>query len=178
MALRDPGRLNIGVLLVMAEFRNTHQRSRIVSIPVEAPAPSRGSIEEWLICWIAKELGMPPEGIETSKSLLDYSLSSVTAMMLVGDLEEWLGLTLPPTLVWDYPSIAAIADYLTEQVGSSPAAVSAATEPGNGRPMDGEPNGRPAAGADLYASLDRLSDQEVDALLSRMMAEQNAGASS
>ena len=76
---------------------------------------------------------MPPEGIETSKSLLDYSLSSVTAMMLVGDLEEWLTLTLPPTLVWDYPSIAAIADYLIEQVGSAAADAPAGTEAVNGR---------------------------------------------
>ena len=77
---------------------------------------SKDSIAEWLVRWIAKELGLPADEIETEKSLLDYSLSSVTAMMLVGDLEEWLGLTLPPTLVWDFPSIAAIADYLTEQL--------------------------------------------------------------
>jgi acyl carrier protein len=63
--------------------------------------------------WIARELGLPVEQIEASKSLLNYSLSSVTAMMLVGDLEERLGQTLPPTLVWDYPSIEAIVDYLT-----------------------------------------------------------------
>jgi acyl carrier protein len=142
-----------------------------VSTSAEAPAPSRGTIEAWLIDWIAKELGMPPAEIETSKSLLDYSLSSVTAMMLVGDLEEWLGLTLPPTLVWDYPSIAAIADYLVEQVASPSAGVAAGTEPVNGRETAG-------AGADVYASLDRMSDEEVDALLSRMMADQNAGASS
>ena len=64
-------------------------------------------------------MGLPPVEIETDKSLLNYSLSSVTAMMLVGDLEEWLGLTLPPTLVWDYPSIDAIADYLAEQLATA-----------------------------------------------------------
>jgi acyl carrier protein len=74
--------------------------------------------------WIARELGLPVEEIEASKSLLNYSLSSVTAMMLVGDLEERLGLTLPPTLVWDYPSIEAIVDYLT---GSLQGAASAPT---------------------------------------------------
>jgi acyl carrier protein len=146
-----------------------------VSTSAEAPAPPRDRIEGWLIDWIAKELGMPPAEIETSKSLLDYSLSSVTAMMLVGDLEEWLGLTLPPTLVWDYPSIAAIADYLVELVGSPSADVAAGTEPANGRETAADRHG---TGADLDASLDRMSDEEVDALLSRMMADQNAGASS
>jgi acyl carrier protein len=120
-----------------------------VSVPIQAP--TRESIGEWLIRWIARELAMPPEDVETSKSLLNYSLSSVTAMMLVGDLEEWLKLTLPPTLVWDYPSIDAIADYLTEQVGSSTTEV--------------------PAGAEVFPAIDGLSDQEVDALLSRMMSE-------
>ena len=87
-------------------------------IESQAAARSKGSITEWLVEWIARELGLPPAEIETDKSLLNYSLSSVTAMMLVGDLEEWLGLTLPPTLVWDYPSIDAIADYLIEQLGT------------------------------------------------------------
>jgi acyl carrier protein len=121
-----------------------------------AQAPTRGLIEGWLIRWIARELGLPSEEIETGKSLLDYSLSSVTAMMLVGDLEEWLGLTLPPTLVWDYPSIADIADALMEQIGSQPADV--------------------PAGSGSFPSIDGLTDQEVDALLNRMMADERAGA--
>jgi acyl carrier protein len=130
-------------------------------------APSRDAIEDWLTDWIAKELGLPPGEIEADKSLLNYSLSSVTAMMLVGDLEEWLRLTLPPTLVWDYPSIAAIADYLTEQLG-------AAASPGsNGLAAHGDGLG-PVA--DPLVPLDAMSDQEVTALLNQMMADGHADA--
>ena len=131
---------------------------------IASQGQTRGSLEEWLIGWIAKELDLAPSEIETSKSLLNYSLSSVSAMMLVGDLEEWLGLTLPPTLVWDYPSIAAIADYLMEQLEAS-----SGLEAGDGL------SGRAGAGADRFAALDGMSDQEVDALLDQMMAEQGAG---
>jgi acyl carrier protein len=126
----------------------------------QAPSQSKKSIEDWLILWIAKDLGLPPGEIDTDESLLNYSLSSVTAMMLVGDLEEWLGLTLPPTLVWDYPSIAAIADYLREQLGSS---------------STGLPAG---VGADPGLSLDSMSDQEVTALLNRLIADGHAEAQS
>jgi acyl carrier protein len=128
-------------------------------VSITPQAQTRESIEGWLVDWIARELGMPAADLETSKSLLDYSLSSVTAMMLVGDLEEWLGLTLPPTLVWDYPSIVAIAEFLVEQLGASTTGA--------------EPGGEPLAGADAgrLAALEGLSDQEVDALLSRMMAD-------
>lgn len=128
---------------------------------IASQAPTRATIEEWLIAWIAREIGMPPTELETGKSLLNYSLSSVTAMMLVGDLEEWLGLTLPPTLVWDYPSIAAIAEYLTDQLGA------ATTGPGPGE-SDWAGGGGPMA-------VDGLSDEEVDALLGRMMADPRGG---
>lgn len=132
---------------------------------------TKESISEWLVHWIAKELGLPPEAIETEKSLLDYSLSSVTAMMLVGDLEERLGLTLPPTLVWDYPSIAAIVDYLTEQLGSQ----GAATNNGDGAARPSDLAG--PAGAIPAVAVDDMSDQEVTALLNQLIADERAGAS-
>jgi acyl carrier protein len=140
-------------------------------IESQAPGRSKDSITEWLVQWIARELGLPPAEIETDKSLLNYSLSSVTAMMLVGDLEEWLVLTLPPTLVWDYPSIDAIADYLIDQLGT---------------PVAGSPNrngvaesaDRPTtSGAAPMPRLDEMSDQEVTALLNQLIADERAGAS-
>jgi len=140
-------------------------------VSLELQTPTRESIEAWLIGWIAKELGLPAGEIERGKSLLDYSLSSVTAMMLVGDVEEWLELTLPPTLVWDYPSIAAIADFLIEQLGTS----TAGRGPVDGEWAGGDLDGRAGSEAERLASLDGLSDEEVDALLSRMMADPGAG---
>lgn len=118
-----------------------------MSIETQTQAPTRQAIESWLINWIAREIGLPPADVDTGKSLLNYSLSSVTAMMLVGDLEEWLGLTLPPTLVWDYPSIAEIAEFLVGQL----AAVA---------------NGTASTDGDGW--VDGLSDAEVDALLGQM----------
>ena len=37
------------------------------------------------------------------------------AMMLVGDLEDSLGLRLSPTLVWDYPTMEKLAQYVVEK---------------------------------------------------------------
>ena len=140
----------------------------------QAQAPSKDSITEWLVQWIAKELGLPTTEIETDKSLLNYSLSSVTAMMLVGDLEEWLGLTLPPTLVWDYPSIAAIADYLAEQVGTPGGGRARRQWGGHGPAPD---SFRPAPVPSRCCPLDGMSDQEVTALLNQLIADESAGAS-
>ena len=140
-------------------------------------ARTRESIEAGLFSWIARELGLPPEALETSESLLNYSLSSVTAMMLVGDLEEWMELTLPPTMVWDYPSISAIANALLEQSSSRSADVREGGVTAGGKAIASDLLGRLGAGADPLLSLDGLSDQEVDALLSQMIADESAGAS-
>jgi acyl carrier protein len=138
----------------------------------QTQVPTKDAITQWLVQWIAKELGLPAVEIETDKSLLNYSLSSVTAMMLVGDLEEWLGLTLPPTLVWDYSSIAAIADFLAEQVG----APAVGTPSGNGAVRSGDKSIPASAGADTMLPLDGMSDQEVTALLNQLIADERAGA--
>jgi acyl carrier protein len=140
----------------------------------QTQAPTKDVISQWLVQWIAKELGLPAAEIETDKSLLNYSLSSVTAMMLVGDLEEWLSLTLPPTLVWDYPSIAAIADFLAEQVGTPVAGAAL----GNGELRSSGNHSAPAGtGTESMLPLDGMSDQEVTALLNQLIADERAGAS-
>jgi acyl carrier protein len=132
-------------------------------------APTRQEIETWLIRWIANELGVAAEEIPPASSLLDYSLSSITATMLAGDLEDWLGLTLPTTLVWDYPSIQALVDYLSGQVqGAAPRAdVPTAPAPGGASV--------PAAATEasrLLTDLDNLSDQEVSSLLDQLLADE------
>lgn len=76
------------------------------------PTPSRQEISAWLVDWIAREAELSPEEVDLDQSLLQYSLSSITATILVGDIEDWLGVTLPPTLAWDYPTISALVDFL------------------------------------------------------------------
>src|SRR5258707_9928095 len=80
-----------------------------------AEVPSLGSLEAWITAWVADELGVSPEAIKPDEPFLRYRMNSLQAMMLVGDLEGRLGLSLPPTLAWDHPSISALARHLVEQ---------------------------------------------------------------
>jgi acyl carrier protein len=34
--------------------------------------------------------------------------------MLAGDIEDWLGVTLEPTVAWEYPTVRELARFLAE----------------------------------------------------------------
>lgn len=89
-------------------------------------APAAEEITTWLVTHIAHRLDMPPEALDCEQSLLRYGLDSLAAMELVADLEDWLECSLPMTLLWEYPTITAIAAYLAATVrtaGALPNAV-------------------------------------------------------
>ncbi|MEO0835123.1 MAG: acyl-CoA dehydrogenase family protein [Cyanobacteria bacterium J06642_3] len=77
------------------------------------------SVQDWLSQWLGKKLEIPQEKIDRSKSFADYGMDSVMAVELAEDLEQWLpnSLELEPTLAWNFPSIEALAGYLSEQGG-------------------------------------------------------------
>jgi acyl carrier protein len=118
---------------------------------VSSPVQVTSSIKPWLVQWISKELNLSATEIDTSKSLLEYSLSSMTAMMLVGELEDLLGIEISPTLVWDYPCIDLLAEYLDSESQKSPKALQNNPEPSS-------------------VNVDELSEEELDALLGNMLS--------
>ena len=113
------------------------------------------ALTAWIRDWLAQELEMAAEAIDPDRSLLEYALSSVSATILVGDLEDHLGVELSPTLVWDFPTVSGLAAHLLSSKAADATATSAAS---------------PEAEDDaaLLARIDELSDDEVSALLARL----------
>lgn len=122
----------------------------MTAVDIRTPA----ALTAWISRWVADELGLTPAEVEPDRPFLSYGLNSIQAMMLVGDLETRLGRPLPPTLVWDHPTVAALAAHLADQAADIPAAPSAAV---------------PADAAALLARIDDLPDDQVDALLRQYM---------
>ncbi len=119
---------------------------------------SQGTIETWLINWTAEQLDLEPTEIDIHQSFLSYDMNSVTAMMLVGDLEDWLGCRLSPTLAWDYPNIKTLAQYLAQEAQSIQSS-----------------NSSEETGSDvnqLIDNIDNLSEEDMDSLLSSLLAQQ------
>jgi len=73
------------------------------------------AITSWLVTQLAERLDLPVEEIEIHKDFTEYGLNSIEAVNLSGNLENFLGRRLDPTLLWDYPNIQALALYLANQ---------------------------------------------------------------
>ena len=92
-------------------FRSVVRRRRRVQRAVEPP--DRAAVQQWLVARVAQQLEVDADAIATSVPLAEFGLDSRATQQLAGDLETWLGRPLSPTLIWDYPTIAAVAEYVS-----------------------------------------------------------------
>jgi len=79
-----------------------------------AQSPTEEQIRAWLISSISAVVEVDPQTIDIRKPLEYYGMDSMQAMHLSGDLEDWLGRQLSPTVVWDYPTIELLATHLAQ----------------------------------------------------------------
>ena len=70
-------------------------------------------IEEWLIKRIADLLDKDPREIDPTANFDQFGLDSATAVSLTGDLSDWLGVEVDPTVPYDHPTIAGVARHLS-----------------------------------------------------------------
>ncbi|AUB44016.1 Acyl carrier protein (plasmid) [Nostoc flagelliforme CCNUN1] len=77
------------------------------------------TIQVWLVTQFAERLEIDPEDIDTCEPFDNYGLNSAETMILLGKLEKWLGRNLNPTLIFNYPTIAELAQRLAEETSVS-----------------------------------------------------------
>jgi len=73
------------------------------------------ALERWLVNQLSGILNLKPAEIDIRQPFISFGLDSAQAVGLAGDLEEYLGQSLPPTLIWDYPTIESLARNLASQ---------------------------------------------------------------
>ncbi len=77
--------------------------------------PTAAEIQEWIASYLAEILELDPNDIDTRIPFDRYGLDSSIAIGMTGDLEDWLGYELDPTLVYDYTTVEALARHLVEE---------------------------------------------------------------
>lgn len=70
-------------------------------------------IQEWIVAYLADLLEIKPEDVDVTIPFDRYGLDSSAAVVLTGDLENWLGTEIEPTLLYDYPTVEALVEHLS-----------------------------------------------------------------
>ncbi|MEL6351092.1 MAG: acyl carrier protein [Cyanobacteria bacterium J06627_28] len=71
-------------------------------------------IQNWIVTYLADMLEISGDDIETDVSFDSYGLDSSAAVGLTGDLEDWLGEVVDPTILYDYPTIDSLSAHLSD----------------------------------------------------------------
>jgi len=74
-------------------------------------------IQSWLVAKLSELLNLDPQRIDPQQSVAQYGLDSLAMVTLAGELEGWLGYRLPSTVVYDHPSLTALAQHLAQTPG-------------------------------------------------------------
>lgn len=91
-------------------------------------AKNAGEIRDWLASQIAELTGAPADEIDTAATFDSFGLASRDAVSLSGDIEDWLGRRLSATILYEHPTIDALAHYLAGLDQRATDAVSSATQ--------------------------------------------------
>jgi acyl transferase domain-containing protein/acyl-CoA synthetase (AMP-forming)/AMP-acid ligase II/acyl carrier protein len=109
------------------------QPAAAIKRTADAPDPiislESAVIATWIAVRLAQRLGLPVKRIDPREPFSNYGLDSLAAVELSGALESWLGRRLSPTLVYDYPNVQALADYLAVATATAPAELDAPSAP-------------------------------------------------
>ena len=102
------------------------------------------------------------EVVDVNTPLMDAGLTSATAIQMTSALEEALGVDLPGTLIFDYPTVSSLVTYLADcdlALAITDAASSSAPTPTSGASVHGTTDRTTAAsdGATLISPMDRVS---------------------
>jgi myxalamid-type polyketide synthase MxaE and MxaD len=119
-----------------------------------APAERRAVFEQFLAEQLAQVLRLPVSRIDPARPMGSLGLESLMALEFRNRLEAQLGLKLSATIVWNHPTVAALARHLARRMEITLTTDMSAAEV--------EPSETAQSAAIVTADLDALSD--LDAL--------------
>lgn len=77
--------------------------------------PTAKQIQAWIVAYIAELLAIELDEVNVTIPFDHYGLDSAAAVGMTGDLENWIGQKIDPTLLYDYPTIEALSQHLAKE---------------------------------------------------------------
>ncbi|MFN6483917.1 MULTISPECIES: polyketide synthase [unclassified Nostoc] len=97
-----------------SEIQNSHEAS-----VTQYKSCSQEAIAAWLISKVSEQLEVVSDSIDIQQPLAEYGLGSLAVVRLSGELQQWLGYDLSPSIFYDYPSIKALSQHLGMEATTS-----------------------------------------------------------
>ena len=112
-----------GEMEILAEWKaDTEEVDEETAEEALEPSPravTAGEVEGWLTQRIAARLRLPRAQVQVTTPFIEFGMSSVDAMEIAAGLERWLGQSLSPTAIYNYPTISALARWLASPPADS-----------------------------------------------------------
>ncbi|WP_063004683.1 polyketide synthase Pks13 [Nocardia salmonicida] len=90
-------------------------------VPAETNDLSVAELREWLRRWVADATGQSVDAITVDRPMEEFGLASRDALALGGDIEDLTGVVLTPTVVYQHPTIASLAEVIVNGEPEPPA---------------------------------------------------------
>jgi myxalamid-type polyketide synthase MxaE and MxaD len=88
-----------------------------VQLRAAAPPERRARLEGWLREQVGQVLRVAPERVDPATPLKAMGLDSLRSLELRNRLEAAFGISLPATVVWNYPTVVTLAPHLESRLG-------------------------------------------------------------
>ncbi len=75
-------------------------------------------VESWLIAWLTARAHLQPGAMQPQTPFAELGIDSLTAVEISQEMDQLLGLQLPPMVIWSCPHAAELSAYLAEQLRS------------------------------------------------------------
>lgn len=88
-------------------------------LEVQPHSVTAEDIQDWLASQIAEQLGVDSDEINLKLPFDSYGLDSVQTMKIANLGKQYFGLQLSPLVMWNYPNIESLSQYLAEEIKAS-----------------------------------------------------------
>jgi acyl carrier protein len=86
------------------------------TLEVQPNLMTADEIQDWLACQVAEQLGIDSDEIDIKAPFDIYGLDSVQTMKIATLGKQYFGLQLSPLVMWNYPNIESLSQYLAEEL--------------------------------------------------------------
>jgi polyketide synthase 12 len=81
--------------------------------------PSADDIQDWIVQKLSKQMRIDREEIDLDVPLVELGLDSMQLVVLVGDLEDWLGIKFSENPLIEHPTMKLLSQYLADLASGS-----------------------------------------------------------